>query len=488
MNDLKSENSISIIEILNDKDYCYIIMELCLLNLNEYMKIRNEGLSIEEIKEILIQLNKYLKNIKDNQLIKLDLKSILLSIDNLDKISFKFTKSITNNNNNISTNSPLNIEKNEIVENSNIWSLGLLIYYLLFKEYPFHNGYNQELKKTNDNRLNDLLNNMLQIDKNKRISWEKYLEHQFFKPTISENFTFFCSKHSEQIDNYCVNCKINICYLCTNQHLKHKIIPFSEIGFNHTEYENFNNLLNEIEDNISELSTLKKNMSKVFQDIKSINANSTIYDNDINNNYKQFYIDYLNAIKLKSKIEENIPILNLKNYIICNYNITKQNVNNSIQILNFIDEDTKKQYEIDLWAIGKKETYETNDNEIKKYCELYLNNKKIQFMTKRIFNEVGNYEIKIIIKKPLTNLQFLFHKCQFLTSLDLSNLNSFKVTNMRSLLNECSSLQSINLSNLSTKNVKSMKCLFRECSSLESLNLSNLDTDNLEDMSYLFSG
>ncbi len=46
MNELKSENSVSIIEILEDKDYCYIIMELCLLNLNEYMKIRKEGLSI----------------------------------------------------------------------------------------------------------------------------------------------------------------------------------------------------------------------------------------------------------------------------------------------------------------------------------------------------------------------------------------------------------------------------------------------------------
>ena len=32
-------------------------MELCLINLEEYMKIRNEELSIQELKEILIQLN-----------------------------------------------------------------------------------------------------------------------------------------------------------------------------------------------------------------------------------------------------------------------------------------------------------------------------------------------------------------------------------------------------------------------------------------------
>ena len=33
-------------------------MELCLLNLNEYMKIKNKGLSIEELKDLLTELNK----------------------------------------------------------------------------------------------------------------------------------------------------------------------------------------------------------------------------------------------------------------------------------------------------------------------------------------------------------------------------------------------------------------------------------------------
>ena len=129
---LKINNGINIIETQNSEDNFYIIMELCLINLKNYLKIKDKPFLTYEIKEILIQLNKYLKNIKDKQLIKLDLKSILLSIDNLDKISFKFTKSITNNNNNISTNSSVNIEKNEIDENSNIWNFGLLIYYLLF--------------------------------------------------------------------------------------------------------------------------------------------------------------------------------------------------------------------------------------------------------------------------------------------------------------------------------------------------------------------
>ena len=43
-------------------------MEFCLINLEEYMKIRNKGLSIDEIKEILNELNNSLKNIKENKI------------------------------------------------------------------------------------------------------------------------------------------------------------------------------------------------------------------------------------------------------------------------------------------------------------------------------------------------------------------------------------------------------------------------------------
>ena len=50
-----------LIETFETKDNQYIIMELCLINLEEYIKIKNEGLSIEEIKEILYQIN----NIKE---------------------------------------------------------------------------------------------------------------------------------------------------------------------------------------------------------------------------------------------------------------------------------------------------------------------------------------------------------------------------------------------------------------------------------------
>ena len=82
-------------------------------------------------------------------------------------------------------------EKELINSKSDIWSLGIIIYYLLFKEYPYNGNdeykilqdinSNKKLKKCNDEELNDLLNNMLKINVNERISWDDYFNHSFLK-------------------------------------------------------------------------------------------------------------------------------------------------------------------------------------------------------------------------------------------------------------------------------------------------------------------
>ena len=61
MKKIKTENNISIKEIINNKEYLYIIMELCEYNLGEYIKIKNKSISINEIKLILNQLNNTFK-------------------------------------------------------------------------------------------------------------------------------------------------------------------------------------------------------------------------------------------------------------------------------------------------------------------------------------------------------------------------------------------------------------------------------------------
>ena len=108
---LKSENSVSFIEAFNTKDNFYIVMELCLINLEEYMKIRNEELSIQELKEILIQINKILKKMKEENIIHRDLKlsNILIDLNKINKISFKLCNFNLSKNTNLKLKSNLNI-------------------------------------------------------------------------------------------------------------------------------------------------------------------------------------------------------------------------------------------------------------------------------------------------------------------------------------------------------------------------------------------
>ena len=52
---LKSENSVLLIETIETSECYYIISEYCYMSLEEYMNKRNNCLSIEEIKELLLK-------------------------------------------------------------------------------------------------------------------------------------------------------------------------------------------------------------------------------------------------------------------------------------------------------------------------------------------------------------------------------------------------------------------------------------------------
>ena len=135
-----NENSVLIKEIIDSKDYC---------NLEEYIMKRQNNLSINEIKEVLIQLNNNFKIIEKEKIIYRDLKvsNILLSINKLDKCIIKLNNYHLKKKLNESSMSlkgiPLTISpeilKCENINNNkcDIWSLGIIIYFMLFKEYPY---------------------------------------------------------------------------------------------------------------------------------------------------------------------------------------------------------------------------------------------------------------------------------------------------------------------------------------------------------------
>ena len=67
-----------------------------------------------------------------------------------------------------------------------------IIYFLLFKEFPrekeglfkllnFEKFDQKSLKESGNELLDDLIKKLLEKDPGKRISWEQYFEHAFFK-------------------------------------------------------------------------------------------------------------------------------------------------------------------------------------------------------------------------------------------------------------------------------------------------------------------
>jgi surface protein len=118
------------------------------------------------------------------------------------------------------------------------------------------------------------------------------------------------------------------------------------------------------------------------------------------------------------------------NFIITKYIIWPIDLKKEIQIINYSDNINN-----------------SNKKEITESCEIYINNKKITFKTKYIFEQEGEYNIKFQFSKLLTNISCLFSACSSLSSCDLSNFNSSKITNISSIFSGCSRLNHIDFTN-----------------------------------------
>ena len=107
----------------------------------------------------------------------------------------------------------------------------------------------------------------------------------------------------------------------------------------------------------------------------------------------------------------------------------------------------KLKNEIEDYAkeIGIDMKLETNKDEINElYCDLYLNNKKINFDFHYLFSKEGEYTFIIIFTIILKDIRSMFYNCSRLTSLNLSNFNTNNVNNMSYMFSFCSSLTSLN--------------------------------------------
>ena len=82
----------------------------------------------------------------------------------------------------------------------------------------------------------------------------------------------------------------------------------------------------------------------------------------------------------------------------------------------------------------------------------------------------------------VTDMSFMFSRCESLTELDLSGFDTGNVTDMSRMFDGCSSLTELDVSGFDTGNVTDMSWMFYYCKSLTELDVSGFDMRNAINM------
>ena len=203
-----NDNSVKFYEYFDTENEFAIVMELCDDNLLNYFSQKKDGVNKKELYKILKLLNNTFKIMDENKIIygDLKLKNILLKYEKENynvklKLNYgnnlithlrRFLSSTSNMHYCNSFSAPEILLKEKYDEKCDLWSLGVIIYILCFRAYPYtgvteeaildkiqKNGQNN-FKKTGDTKLDDLISKLLIKDPKERISWKEYFAHPYF--------------------------------------------------------------------------------------------------------------------------------------------------------------------------------------------------------------------------------------------------------------------------------------------------------------------
>ena len=150
----KCTNSVvNFYEYFNTEDEFSIVMELCDDELSTMLLNKScssfNTFNIEKIKEILIQLNNTFKKINEYKIYKnIKLENFLIKYDNKYKskfliklVDYYYSKDYELSEVGFSNHSyfyaPEILMGEEYDEKSDLWNMGVFIYYLYFKKYPY---------------------------------------------------------------------------------------------------------------------------------------------------------------------------------------------------------------------------------------------------------------------------------------------------------------------------------------------------------------
>ena len=119
---------------------------------------------------------------------------------------------------------------------------------------------------------------------------------------------------------------------------------------------------------------------------------------------------------------------------------------------------------------------------------LYINGKKHEYQTYFNPSKEGNYNIILKTKIDIIDCSFMFYKCDYLTSIDLSSFDSERVSKMQYMFYECTNLKNIDFTSFKTENVTNMEFLLYGCKNIRDIDLSSFNVDNTKKTNLMFDG
>ena len=204
-------NTVKFYEYFNTKEEFAIVMELCDENMISFLAKKKKGISLDEIRKIMKDLNNTFKIINEKKIIfrHLKLENILIKYMDKEKTHYivklklinnsdlilklnRLNSSLTREHNSNCLNAPEILKKEAYEEKCDLWSLGILMYVLYFKNYPYKGAAEEaildkikrfgqnSLKKTENSEFDNLIKQLLIEDPLKRITWKEYFMHPFF--------------------------------------------------------------------------------------------------------------------------------------------------------------------------------------------------------------------------------------------------------------------------------------------------------------------
>ena len=305
----------------------------------------NKPLKEKFCKKYAKQLADGLKYLHENNILHRDLKpqNILLTDDmNIQIADFGFARKVEKGMLlNTLCGSPMYmapeiINKQDYSIKSDLWSVGIIIYQMIFGRVPYNvNNFMQLIKKINSEPINythknitlpielkHLLENLLQTDVNKRITWDEFFYHTWF---IKDELL----NEENNLLNFSINQNPSIPKL---NKIKHHIEENQFASFIHKSIKSVDDY---------SLKNYTKDSSCSFRN--SSESDNINYGNNINHNDN---IDVNSNINYSSSNKDDIEINfldslteSIEEYISCD------SMNNSIEIEDEHHNNSDKRYE-----------------------------------------------------------------------------------------------------------------------------------------------